>query len=69
MTLRRLFVSLFLSFPLAALPMTAMAQLPPHAPGTICLTPEFWCWVSAPGEAGMPCQCYTDMGWVWGTLG
>ena len=33
------------------------AQIPPHAPGTICLTPDFWCWAPEQGIPGEPCQC------------
>jgi len=34
----------------------ALAQLPPHAPGTICVTPQGWCWVPQ-GYLGTPCFC------------
>lgn len=40
---------------LAAAPATA--QVPPHTPGTICLTPDFWCWASVQGVPGEPCEC------------
>jgi hypothetical protein len=33
------------------------AQVPPHVPGTICLTPTFWCWASEQGAIGDPCEC------------
>lgn len=39
------------------LPTTALAQVPPHTPGTICFTPEGWCWAQPPGAPGQPCQC------------
>lgn len=59
---------------LAALGLTAWraeAQmgLPPHAPGTICLTPTFWCWAIQPGPPGMPCVCPVPGGYVAGILG
>lgn len=40
----------------------ALAQLPPHPPGTICKTPRFWCWVKPPGPVGQPCQCPSPYG-------
>jgi hypothetical protein len=40
-----------------ALPAAAVAQVPPHAPGTICLTPQFWCWATLPGQPGEKCSC------------
>jgi hypothetical protein len=45
----------------------APAQIPPHAPGTVCVTPSFWCWVPAPGPVGAPCVCPTPSGGVPGT--
>jgi hypothetical protein len=47
----------------------AWAQVPPHVPGTICFTPQFWCWVPTPGQAGAPCSCPSPYGWVRGQLG
>jgi len=47
----------------------ALAQVPPHAPGTICLTPTFWCWANPPGPPGAQCGCYTSYGFVPGVLG
>ncbi len=35
----------------------AAAQVPPHMPGTICLTPQFWCWAEKPGTPGTRCTC------------
>lgn len=35
----------------------AQAQVPPHAPGTICATPNFWCWAYPAGVYGQPCVC------------
>ena len=43
-------IAVFLSAP-------AAAQVPPHTPGTICLTPDFWCWASEQGIPGEPCEC------------
>ncbi len=48
---------------------TANAQVPPHAPGTICFTPQFWCWAQQPGPVGGFCGCYTSWGFVPGALG
>ena len=42
---------------------------PAHAPGTICYTPQFWCWAPQAGPPGAPCACPTPYGWVYGTLG
>jgi hypothetical protein len=47
----------------------AMAQVPPHQPGTVCFTPRFWCWAQPPGPPGLPCACWSQRGWVGGTLG
>ena len=46
----------------------AMAQVPPHAPGTICSTPTFWCWARPPGPAGATCFCPTPQGAAQGVL-
>ena len=46
----------------------ATAQIPPHAPGTICSTPTFWCWARPPGPAGAACFCPTPQGSVQGVL-
>lgn len=53
----------------ACLTRPALAQVPPHAPGTICFTPTFWCWAYPPGPPGYPCSCYSPGGWVGGVLG
>jgi hypothetical protein len=45
------------------------AQVPPHTPGTICFTPNFWCWAPEPGPPGRDCACPTQTGWVGGKLG
>ncbi len=54
---------------LALLPLRAAAQVPPHVPGTICFTPNFWCWAQPPGPPGMPCTCQGPGGAVQGVLG
>jgi hypothetical protein len=48
---------------------SAWGQVPMHPPGTICLTPQFWCWAPVPGLPGNPCACPTPYGWVPGVLG
>lgn len=48
---------------------TALGQVPPHFPGTICLTDRFWCYAQPPGGVGTPCACPTPAGWVWGRRG
>lgn len=55
---------LFLGF-LTAIGFTAiaaLAQVPPHTPGSICFTPDFWCWIDPPGQPGMACYCYDTSG-------
>ena len=47
----------------------ALAQIPLHQPGTICLTPQFWCWANPPGPPGGGCACPSPYGWVNGRLG
>lgn len=47
----------------------ASAQVPPHTPGTICFTPQFWCWAPVPGPPGAPCACPVPNGSVQGQLG
>ena len=49
-------------------PLDAMAQVPPHQPGTICATPQFWCWAVYPGPPGTRCSCPSSRGWVAGVL-
>jgi len=41
----------------AAVATAALAQVPPHPPGTICLTPTSWCWLSATANVGDNCMC------------
>lgn len=45
---------------------TAQAQVPPHQPGSICLTPSFWCWAQVWGQVGALCYCGTAGGSVAG---
>ena len=54
-----------------ALAAASLAQegLPDHAPGTICLTEQFWCWAQPPGTPGYPCVCQTPTGPIQGILG
>jgi hypothetical protein len=47
----------------------AYAQVPPHQPGTVCLTPTFWCWARPPGRPGAVCYCPTPNGPVRGVFG
>ena len=42
---------------------------PAHYPGTLCYTPQFWCYAQPPGPPGTPCVCPTPMGFVPGTRG
>jgi hypothetical protein len=46
----------------------AIAQVPAHTPGTICATPQFWCWAIYPGKPGTRCACRSQYGWVQGVL-
>ncbi|MFG5382601.1 hypothetical protein [Yoonia sp. R2-816] len=46
----------------------AEGELPPHAPGTICITPKGWCFVDQ-GTVGTPCGCGTPDGYIEGTHG
>jgi hypothetical protein len=41
----------------------AIAQIPPHAPGTVCVANNnsLWCWTST-GPVGSPCSCRTPLG-------
>lgn len=42
------------------------AQVPQHYPGTICFTPQFWCYAQPPGPPGTACVCLTPYGPVGG---
>lgn len=54
---------------LATWAATVLAQAPPHSPGAICFTPQFWCWASPPGKPGVACSCPSPYGRVAGTFG
>ena len=62
---RRVLAALAFGLLAAATP----AQVPPHAPGAICFTPQFWCWANPPGTPGRPCGCPSPYGRVSGRLG
>lgn len=47
----------------------AVAQVPPHEPGTICFTKKFWCWANPPGRPKARCTCPSPYGSVPGVLG
>ncbi len=48
----------------------AAAEVPPHTPGTICYTQNFWCWAQPPGPPGSQCACKNSSGaWVAGIRG
>ena len=47
----------------------AEAQVPPHYPGTICFTPQFWCWAQPPAPPGTQCACLGPYGFVAGIRG
>lgn len=53
---------------LAAMASPVVAQIPPHAPGTICATPKFWCWARYPGPPGTKCACPVQGSWQQGVL-
>ena len=46
---------------------TSFAQVPDHAPGSICATAGFWCWADTSGTVGTPCVCPSAQGLVGGT--
>jgi hypothetical protein len=59
---------------IAALAITFAAtisngQVPPHRPGSVCYTPQFWCWWNPPGQPGAACACPSPYGRVMGRLG
>jgi hypothetical protein len=54
---------------LFAICATGDAQVPPHSPGTICFTPNFWCWMGQPGYPGSVCYCQSPYGLVRGIVG
>jgi len=52
-----------------AVPAALAAQVPPHYPGTVCLTPTFWCWLQPPAPLGSRCYCMTPSGAFPGVAG
>lgn len=48
---------------------SAVAQVPPHYPGTICFTPQFWCWLQYAQHPGSTCFCMTQYGPIRGVAG
>lgn len=63
------FVALLVAFvSLSASAQNGQNALPPHDPGTICITPSGWCWVDQ-GTVGTPCGCGTPEGYFEGTHG
>jgi hypothetical protein len=67
-TLRRTLAAAALIAALAA-PATLSAQVPPHYPGTVCLTPSFWCGLQSPLPVGSRCFCFTPSGAIAGVVG
>ena len=55
---------------LALLPLRLPVWAQPNnaPPGTVCVTPTFWCRAVRPGPPGAPCACQTANGWVQGVL-
>jgi hypothetical protein len=49
---------------LTSLSTRALAQVPPHTPGTICVTPIGWCWLPAVNNPGGNCWCGSHQGRV-----
>ena len=48
-----LFLALLLAIGLVVLTRSlAQAQVPPHQPGAVCYTPNFWCWAQQPARSG-----------------
>lgn len=51
---------------MTALVPTAALDLPAHAPGSICVTPDnYWCWINQI-PVGAPCACPSPYGPVSG---
>lgn len=66
-THRLLLATALLACALLAAP--ARAQLPPHVPGTVCYTPQGWCWAVYAGPPGARCACPAPNGyWIQGVL-
>ena len=47
----------------------AIPQVPPHYPGTLCLTPYFWCPLPGALQPGSRCYCPGPYGPVYGQAG
>lgn len=63
-------IVLVVAFGLGVVPVrSALAQIPPHPPGTICFTQYFWCWAQPPGPPGSGCVCPTPQGNIPGIRG
>ena len=54
---------------LIGLSASARAQVPPHYPGAVCFTPNFWCWLSPPQPPNSACYCSSPYGNVQGVAG
>jgi hypothetical protein len=52
-----------------AIPAGLSAQVPPHYPGSVCLTPTFWCFLQPPLPPGSRCFCATPSGAFPGVAG
>lgn len=50
-------------------PRGAEAMVPEHVPGTVCLTPTFWCPLPGKAPVGSPCTCNVGYGPVQGVVG
>lgn len=66
---RRLLLAVATAAVVAPMMGSAVAQVPPHRPGTICFTRYFWCWAQPPGPANTPCTCPSPQGLVRGVRG
>ena len=62
-------IALFAASALLVVLIPASAQVPPHQPGTVCFTPNFWCWAQQFGPPGAMCYCPSPYGPVQGRLG
>jgi hypothetical protein len=59
-------VALFLG--IIAAPSSALAQVPPHIPGTLCMTPIGWCMLPGQFPLNAQCWCGTMQGPVFGVV-
>ena len=55
---------------LALLPLRLPVSAQPNnaPPGTVCVTPTFWCRAVRPGPPRAPCACQASNRWVQGVL-